>query len=51
MNQRLLDDTLARVRSHLEQNDRAAAIAIIEALRPPDQADVFEELPLGQQEQ
>jgi len=50
MNQRVLDETLERVRSHLEQNDRAAAIALIEALRPPDQADVFEELPLGQQQ-
>jgi len=44
MEQRVLDQTLARVRARLEANDVAGAIAIIEALRPPDQADVFEEL-------
>ncbi len=50
MEQRVLDQTLAQVRAYLEANDLAGAIALIEALRPPDQADVFEELRLGQQE-
>ena len=50
MEQRVLDQTLAQVRAYLEASDLAGAIALIEALRPPDQADVFEELRLGQQE-
>jgi len=44
MEQRVLDQTLAQVRAYLENNDLAGAITLIEALRPPDQADVFEEL-------
>jgi magnesium transporter len=50
MEQRVVDQTLAQVRAFLEINDLAGAIGLIEALRPPDQADVFEELGLGQQE-
>ena len=44
MEQRVLEQTLAQVRACLENNDLAGAITLIEALRPPDQADVFEEL-------
>ena len=50
MEQRVLEQTLAQVRAYLEVTDLAGAIALIEALRPQDQADVFEELHLGQQE-
>jgi len=39
-----LDDILARLRSALERDDVAGATAILEALRPPDQADLFSEL-------
>ncbi|MGH2538491.1 MAG: magnesium transporter [Candidatus Promineifilaceae bacterium] len=39
-----LDTVLAQLRETLERDDVAAAAAIIEALRPADQADVFEEL-------
>ena len=39
-----LDDVLARLRSALERDDVASATAILEALRPPDQADLFSEL-------
>lgn len=44
MLQTTLDDVLARVRARLEQNDLSGAVALIEALRPPDQADLFAEL-------
>ncbi|MBC8448657.1 MAG: magnesium transporter [Chloroflexi bacterium] len=50
MEQRVLDQTLAQVRAYLESDDLAGAITLIATLRPPDQADVFEELHLGQQE-
>jgi magnesium transporter len=39
-----LDDVLARLRASLEQDDFAGAAAIIEELRPVDQADLFNEL-------
>jgi magnesium transporter len=39
-----LEDILARVRLHLERGDVAGAVALIEALRSPDQADLFAEL-------
>ncbi|MCL4870484.1 MAG: magnesium transporter [Anaerolineae bacterium] len=39
-----LDDVLARLRASLEQDDFAGAAAIIEELRPVDQADLFTEL-------
>jgi len=39
-----LDDVVARLRAALERDDLAAATAIIEALRPADQADLFSDL-------
>jgi magnesium transporter len=39
-----LEDILAQLRTALEHEDVARAAAIIEALRPPDQADLFAEL-------
>lgn len=44
-----LEDVLAAVRHSLEQDDIAAAVAAIEALRAPDQADLFSELADQQQ--
>ncbi len=44
MEARILDDVLARVREALEHDDLAAAVTLIEALRPPDQAELFGEL-------
>jgi len=40
----VLEDILAQLRTALEHEDVASAAAIIEALRPPDQADLFAEL-------
>ncbi len=40
----VLDDVLARLRTALERDDLAGAAAIIEALRPADQAEIFSEL-------
>jgi magnesium transporter len=42
--QTTLDDVLVRVRTQLEQDDLAGAVALIESLRSPDQADLFAEL-------
>lgn len=39
-----LDDILGKVRASLEADDLAGAVAAIEALRAPDQADLFNEL-------
>jgi magnesium transporter len=39
-----LDNILAQLRAALERDDLARAAAIIESLRPPDQADLFAEL-------
>jgi magnesium transporter len=39
-----LDDVLAQVRASLERDDLIGAVAAIEALRAPDQADLFSEL-------
>lgn len=39
-----LDNILVKVRSSLERDDIAGAIAAIEAMRAPDQADLFYEL-------
>ena len=50
MESTVLNRTLRQVRELLKRNDVAGAIERIEALRPADQADVFEELPAGQQE-
>lgn len=40
-----LDDVLSEVREALTREDWKQAVEIIESLRPPDQADVFNELP------
>jgi Mg/Co/Ni transporter MgtE len=39
-----LDNVLDRIRAALKQDDLALATEIIQALRPPDQADVFADL-------
>jgi len=41
----ILEDVLARLRVALERDDLPTAVAIIASLRPPDQADLFAELP------
>ncbi|HEY75419.1 MAG TPA: magnesium transporter [Thermoflexia bacterium] len=46
-----IDAILAEVRAALSEGDWERAVALIEALRPPDQADVFEELPPEEQDQ
>lgn len=40
----VLDDVLSQLRIVLERDDLTGAAAIIESLRPPDQADLFTEL-------
>lgn len=40
-----MDEVLELVRRALTSEDWDQAVALVEALRPPDQADVFEELP------
>jgi magnesium transporter len=50
MERLLIDDTLEEVRARLEANDWVGAADLIEALRPPDQADIFSELNPEQQE-
>ena len=40
----LLDNVVAQVRAALERNDLGRAVAIIQALRPADQADLFADL-------
>jgi magnesium transporter len=49
MLQTTLDDVLARLRAHLEQDDFAGAVTLVESLRAPDQADLFAELDDKQQ--
>jgi magnesium transporter len=44
MLQTTLDAVLDQVRGRLEQDDLAGAVSLIEALRSPDQADLFAEL-------
>ena len=44
MESRNLDNVLVRLRSALERDDLASATAILESLRPADQADLFSEL-------
>ncbi len=46
-----IDAVLAEVRAALAEGDWERAVALIESLRPPDQADVFEELPPEAQDQ
>jgi len=43
--------TLAQVREALTGEDWDQAVALVEALRPPDQADLFGELPPAEQDQ
>jgi magnesium transporter len=50
MNPTDVDNTLDQVREALAQEDWTRAVALVEALRPPDQADVFGELPPSQQD-
>ena len=38
-----LEDVLVKVRASLEHDDVAGAVAALEALRAPDQADLFSE--------
>ncbi len=47
----MLIETLAHLHSLLEASDLDGAIALIESLRPPDQAEVFAELPIAQQQE
>jgi magnesium transporter len=49
MQPRILENILAELRTALEHGDLSAATAIIAALRPSDQAELFAELPDGQQ--
>jgi len=51
MEQPIVVEALAHLHSLLETNDLDGAIALIESLRPPDQADVFAELPTEQQQE
>jgi magnesium transporter len=46
-----IDITLEQVREALAEADWDRAIALVEALRPPDQADIFGELPPTEQDQ
>ena len=49
MEETRVDAALREVRALLEADDVRAAIRVLESLRPPDQAEVFEELALDQQ--
>lgn len=49
MLQTTLDTVLAQVRTRLEQSDLVGAVALIESLRSPDQADLFAELDEAEQ--
>lgn len=49
MLQTTLDDVLTRLRAHLERDDFAGAVTLIESLRAPDQAELFAELDNKQQ--
>lgn len=44
MEQVILDDVLAQIRAALEANDLVSASAILESLRPADQAEIFWDL-------
>ena len=44
MESRILDSILVRLRDALERDDLSGAASIIEAMRAPDQADLFSEL-------
>ena len=47
----IVAEALAHLHSLLAANDLDGAITLIESLRPPDQADVFTELPTEQQQE
>ena len=51
MNLTDIETTLELVREALAKGDWAQAAALVEALRPPDQADIFGELPPTEQDQ
>lgn len=51
INQADLETILAQVREALTHDDWDQAVALVEALRPPDQADLFVELPQEEQDQ
>lgn len=51
MNHVDIDLVLAQVREALAQEDWQRAVRLIEALRPPDQAEIFGELPPYEQDQ
>jgi magnesium transporter len=51
MNLTDIETTLELVREALAKEDWAQAAALVEALRPPDQADIFGELPPTEQDQ
>jgi len=46
-----VDAVLEQVREALAQGDWNQAVALVEALRPPDQADLFSDLPPTEQDQ
>jgi len=46
-----VDSTLAQVREALAKGNWNRAVALVEALRPPDQADLFGDLPPAEQDQ
>ncbi len=46
-----VDTTIDQVREALAQGDWGRAVALVETLRPPDQADLFGELPPTEQDQ
>ena len=50
MDANLVDTALLQVRERLEHDDVPGALRLIAALYPADRADVFEELPLEQQQ-
>lgn len=51
MEQPIVAEALAHLHNLLAANDLEGAIALIESLRPPDQADIFAELPTAQQQE
>jgi len=51
MEQQVLLETLEQLRDRLERDDWTGAAALIEAMRPSDQAHVFGELEPGQQQE
>ena len=51
MDRAQIDDTLEQVQKALSQGNWNRAVALVETLRPPDQADLFGELPPTEQDQ